>query len=111
MKALCRYDWPGNVRELQNVVERFKVLVDGNTVRMEDLPFSQKEENSEVYPLVTAHDFLLDTVEKRHIQRVLRKMQGNKTRAAQAMGITVKTLYNKLARYGLEETQNDSTVH
>jgi two-component system response regulator HydG len=100
MQKLKAYHWPGNVRELQNLVERFKILVDGDTVTDADLPPNikqvggQPQENS--LPLDT---FLLEEIEKRHILRVLSHFKGNKTKAAGSMGITVKTLYNKLAQY------------
>jgi DNA-binding NtrC family response regulator len=105
MARLCAYPWPGNVRELQNLVERFKVLVDGPTVELDDLPAPlnrEAEETTEHEPLTT---FLLDQIEKKHILRVLNHFRGNKTKAAQAMGITVKTLYNKLAVYEKEREE------
>ncbi len=102
MAKLCAYPWPGNVRELQNLVERFKVLVDGPEIELNDLPppFNRElEEAAENEPLTI---LLLDQIEKKHILRVLGQFKGNKTKAANAMGITVKTLYNKLAVYQKE---------
>lgn len=99
MEALKKYQWPGNVRELQNTVERFKILVDAETLTENDLPQSIRTPAAEAEWLAEPTTFLLDHIEKRHILRVLAHFKGNKTKAAQAMGITVKTLYNKLAQY------------
>jgi transcriptional regulator with PAS, ATPase and Fis domain len=110
MEMLKRYGWPGNVRELQNTVERFKILVESETLSEDDLPQSIRNPVANSDWQTEPTTFLLDQVEKRHILRVLAHFKGNKTKAAQAMGITVKTLYNKLAQY---ETQppDDPTTH
>jgi len=102
MAKLCAYPWPGNVRELQNLVERFKVLVDGPEIELEDLPAPLNRDLDEVVENEPLTMFLLDQIEKKHILRVLNHFKGNKTKAANAMGITVKTLYNKLAVYAKE---------
>ncbi len=94
-----RYSWPGNVRELQNTVERFKILVESETLSENDIPFNVTNPETESDCFDGASSFLLEHVEKRHILRVLAFFKGNKTKAANAMGITVKTLYNKLAQY------------
>ena len=99
MELLKYYPWPGNVRELQNTVERFKILVDSDTINTEDIPFNVKEKVEKLDPLDSEETFLLSQIEKKHIIRVLSHFSGNKTKAANAMGITVKTLYNKLALY------------
>ncbi len=102
MAKLCAYPWPGNVRELQNLVERFKVLVDGPQIEVSDLPPPLNRELNEVVNDEPLTVFSLDEIEKKHILRVLGHFKGNKTKAANAMGITVKTLYNKLAVYQKE---------
>lgn len=102
LDILSRYAWPGNVRELRNLIERIRILVDSNEIKPDDLPsnFQPCLDPSSVEneaPLL-----LLSLVERRHIIRTLSQFNGNKTRAAEAMGITVKTLYNKLALYERE---------
>lgn len=99
MEMLKRYSWPGNVRELQNAIERFKILAESEIVSAEEVPKHLRlgQKGLEVPELTDS--FELAQVEKRHILRVLAHFEGNKTKAAHAMGITVKTLYNKLARY------------
>lgn len=99
MELLTRYSWPGNVRELQNTVERFKILVESETLEEQDIPFSVKNPLAEPDSMEAPSIFPLELIEKNHILKVLGYFHGNKTKAAHAMGITVKTLYNKLALY------------
>ncbi|MBU6375211.1 MAG: sigma-54-dependent Fis family transcriptional regulator [Bdellovibrionales bacterium] len=115
MDALQQYDWPGNIRELQNTIERLKILAEHSEIRLEDLPFNIRMPHAAPRrdPLETpgagqgpgltqgySAGMLLEEVEKGHILKTLEVCQGNKTRAAQQLGITIKTLYNKLHRYG-----------
>jgi transcriptional regulator with PAS, ATPase and Fis domain len=102
MEILKKYHWPGNVRELQNTIERFKILVESEVVTENDIPFNIKNPGREIDCFEGSSSFLLNQVEKRHILKVLQHFNGNKTKAAVAMGITVKTLYNKLAQYDRE---------
>jgi two-component system response regulator HydG len=107
VRVLMRYHWPGNIRELQNLIERFKILVEGSTIKVSDIPFHCVVAN----PTDEYRDsWKLDTVEKQHIIRVLSHFKGNKTKAAQAMGITVKTLYNKLSQYSVKRGRSDQTA-
>ena len=100
MNALLKYDWPGNIRELQNTCERLQVLSEGHTIMLNDIPDSirtpvKKEEAMAFNPEMKLHD-----LEKRYIISALGFYGGNKTQAAQGLGITIKTLYNKLHEYG-----------
>ncbi len=100
MESLLSYDWPGNVRELQNLCERLQILAEGEIITPSDLPerIIAVEEDvsiSEYDPSVTLHD-----LEKLYIIKALDHYGGNKTQAAQALGVTIKTLYNKLHEYG-----------
>lgn len=100
MQAMMKYEWPGNIRELQNLCERLQILADGNVIQMSDLPENiVKPENKlsigQYDPTVPLHE-----LEKRYIVEALRHFEGNKTQAANALGITIKTLYNKLHEYG-----------
>lgn len=100
MNALMKYDWPGNIRELQNTCERLQVLSEGHTIMLNDIPESirtpvKKEEAMAFNPEMKLHD-----LEKRYIISALGFYGGNKTQAAQGLGITIKTLYNKLHEYG-----------
>ncbi len=109
VKALAEYAWPGNVRELQNIVERAYILAEGTII--EKLHLDQNVQNAEVHVVVEkvaqvkAQEFALVTLEeleKNHIMSTLENLGGNKTKTAKVLGITVKTLYNKLHSYGIE---------
>lgn len=100
MKIVQRYDWPGNIRELQNVCERLQILADGHTIMPGDLPENilnpeQKVTTDDYDATITLYE-----LEKRYILKALNYFDGNKTQAANALGITIKTLYNKLHEYG-----------
>ena len=100
LKILMKYDWPGNIRELQNVCERLQILADGHTIMPGDLPENilnpeMKIVTDDYDPTVTLYE-----LEKRYILKALNYFEGNKTQAANALGITIKTLYNKLHEYG-----------
>ncbi len=100
MKILIKYDWPGNIRELQNACERLQILADGHVIMPGDLP--EQIVNPEQKIVVDDYDasVTLYELEKRYILKALNYFDGNKTQAANALGITIKTLYNKLHEYG-----------
>jgi transcriptional regulator with PAS, ATPase and Fis domain len=100
IKILMRYDWPGNIRELQNVCERLQILAEGHIIMPGDLPENVRNPDHKIIiddydPTMTLHE-----LEKRYILKALNYFDGNKTQAANALGITIKTLYNKLHEYG-----------
>ncbi len=92
LNALKNYDWPGNVRELENVVQRLVVMTDGDIVGISDLPSPMRFSAPRQKGL---HRTLAD-VEIDHIHNVLASVNGNKTRAAEILGIDRKTLREKL---------------
>jgi two-component system response regulator HydG len=103
MDAVVVYDWPGNVRELQNALEHAVVLTRGSTIEPSALPERITRRRKE--PLVADRpqsNPALDVVERAYIMWVLQAEGGNKTRAAEVLGIDPSTLYRKLSRY--EET-------
>ena len=102
-EALQAYQWPGNVRELENALERAVILSSGSTIGVAALPERITERRSE--PLVAERaspNPTLETIEKAYILWVLQGEAGNKTRAAEVLGIDPSTLHRKLARYGVE---------
>jgi DNA-binding NtrC family response regulator len=103
LAVLQEYHWPGNVRELENVIERAVVLTAGATIKPEALPSRLREAPPE--PLVQdrpAVNPALDVIERAYIEHVLRAEAGNKTRAAEVLGIDPSTLYRKIKRYDLD---------
>ncbi|MBP7549623.1 MAG: sigma-54-dependent Fis family transcriptional regulator [Gemmatimonadaceae bacterium] len=103
VEAMLSYAWPGNVRELENALERAVILSTGTTIGVTALPERVSERQSE--PLVAERatpNPTLETIERAYILFVLQAEQGNKTRAAEMLGIDPSTLHRKLARYGVE---------
>jgi two-component system response regulator HydG len=101
--ALAAYDWPGNVRELENALERAAVLTAEGEIQVSALPSRITERAPQ--PLVSAAlppNPTLEIVERAYIHWVLQSESGNKTRAAEVLGIDPSTLYRKLLRYGME---------
>jgi DNA-binding NtrC family response regulator len=101
-KALLAYGWPGNVRELENVVERAVALTENTLIEAEDLPAVVRERRAtseDELGAAVARGLTLDELEREYIKRVLAAEGGNKTRAAQRLGLDRKTLYRKLEEY------------
>ncbi len=94
METLCRYSWPGNIRELRNVVHRASVICESEQITVDSLPALIEEPN----PANPAGRTLAD-VEKQMIYRSLKKFGGNKAMAAEELGITSRTINNKLKLY------------
>ncbi|MGZ3707720.1 MAG: sigma 54-interacting transcriptional regulator [Bdellovibrionota bacterium] len=114
MEVFQNYDWPGNIRELQNTIERLKILAENNEIRLEDIPFTIRMPKSRSESTDFTVDMPLEAVEKNHILRTLAYNHGNKTKTASSLGITIKTLYNKLHRYGIlpsSQQQQAEAVH
>jgi len=106
IEKLTSYFWPGNAHELKNIMERTYILTDGQYIEASHLPEFAQEVKIEVAPVQAPYvEFTLFDLEKKHIIDTLDHLSGNKTRAAKALGITVKTLYNKLHSYGLIEAR------
>jgi len=98
-ERLRAYPWPGNVRELQNAVERAVILAPPEgSLQADDFPApSSAADDTSVLP--SGGLLALDELEKRAITEALRQCGGNRTRAAEALGISIRTLRNKLAAY------------
>jgi len=106
MDILRRHPWPGNVRELRNVVRRAAVLCDGDQVRVRDLPASMVRGTDAMPPRAATPAADLDLAAARldgviagHILRVLAAVDGNKSKAAAALGIPRTSLYHKIRKY------------
>jgi DNA-binding NtrC family response regulator len=107
MAALERYAWPGNVRELENVVDRAVALATGTLVEESDLPEALQNgaragrsapRRRQPLPDASGRHPSLEEVTNRYVRQVLDETEGNKTRAAQVLGVPRRTLYRMLAR-------------
>jgi DNA-binding NtrC family response regulator len=102
MTALINYPWPGNVRQLKNWIEQALVLADGDLIDLEHFP-SLTREASEVMgsPVPLAPLGLrLEELERWYVLETLRRVDGNRTKAARQLGISLRGLQYKLRRYG-----------
>ncbi len=102
-EKLMSYDWPGNVRELQNCIERAVAFTRFDELSVDDLPEKIRDYKSGdlSIPGIAAHETLtMDEVERRYILHMLKRLDGNKTLAAQLLGLDRRTLYRKLERWG-----------
>ncbi|MFD2922298.1 sigma-54-dependent Fis family transcriptional regulator [Halobacillus naozhouensis] len=106
--ACLHYGWPGNIRELVNTIEKLVVMVDGDTIDRFDLPASviNKEGNEQSngkMMIISDVKTLEHEKEKELIQRVLKDTKGNKSKAADELGIHRTTLYQKIKKYRLSD--------
>jgi two-component system NtrC family response regulator len=110
LAALQLYDWPGNVRELENLVERLVILNRTGVVGVEDLPRNLRTPAADLAAAVVS-DFSADgidlpatlaRIEVVLIERAMRAANGNKTHAAELLGLSRTTLFDKLKRVGIE---------
>jgi DNA-binding NtrC family response regulator len=99
MYLLERYPWPGNIRELRNVIERATILAEGDFIEARHLPPPVVSRSEQTLPTVTlSPGTTVDEAERRLILLTLEHTRNNKTRAAEILGISLKTLHNKLNR-------------
>ncbi|HEX5708417.1 MAG TPA: sigma-54 dependent transcriptional regulator, partial [Pyrinomonadaceae bacterium] len=111
VEALRRHAWPGNVRELENAIERACILADSTTLEPHDLGLGDKVAHASVDDsfadldtsgtLSEAAERAVRLVERRKISEALRASEGNKTRAAESLGVSYKTLLTKIKDYDL----------
>jgi DNA-binding NtrC family response regulator len=110
IQALQYHSWPGNVRELRNVVERAVIICSGEQVERHHFapyPIEQRERLRNEDTLTLPVGTPLEEVERQMIMRTLQKTKNNKTRAAELLGISLKTLHNKLNLYRERGLLND----
>jgi len=126
MQALESYRWPGNIRQLVNAIERAQVMADGKCIRLSDLPreiaspsyvgAAPAVSDPAVSAAILAGDHLAD-IQKAHVIEILRRERGNKSRAAQALGVNRRSLYRLLEKYGIHADEpsgartNGATSH
>ena len=106
LDVLVRYDWPGNIRELKNIVERMVVLSSGDELTLDQIPEDIRQGNplaSGTNENVSLHHGItkIADAEKELIRNALVETKGNKSNAAEKLGISRRTLYRKLEEYKL----------
>ena len=114
-KLLMQYPFPGNIRELQHIIERAIIFTDDNFIRPDNLllpqiksPVALTKRNNEVYDEESGNDILtIDELEFRHISKVLQLNNWEQAKSAQQLGISPKTLYNKIKKYDLRQNVNN----
>ncbi|MCH7673719.1 sigma-54-dependent Fis family transcriptional regulator [candidate division KSB1 bacterium] len=103
LEVLRKYHWPGNIRELKNLVERTVILCEGDTVELKHFPkhilAAPQKKSGESIELGRE----LQEIEKDVIFKTLKMTHNNKTKAAQILGISLKTMHNKLNKYYVED--------
>lgn len=104
MASLCAYAWPGNIRELRNCVERMVVLCRGKMIDLENVPVDIREGVTPgiAKTVLSQPSCDLECNEKMLIERALNECGGNRTQAAEKLGISRRTLHRKLHTYNLE---------
>jgi len=106
LEMLKEYDWPGNIRELRNIIERVIILGERNSIEVADLPLIiQKHKSVKKSFLMPGEEryLTLEEKEKIYIEKILEHCHGHRSRAAEILGVTRHTLYNKLKHFGIDE--------
>ncbi len=102
MDLMAQYDWPGNVRELENIIERAISLENGLKITVDGLPDYIRNLDIVTYRKSDSEIPTLEEQEINYIKWVLKKWDGNKTKAAEVMGIDRVSLWRKIKRHGIE---------
>jgi PAS domain S-box-containing protein len=115
MQSLVEYDWPGNIRQLRNVIERLSILQEGGVIQPEHLPHSIRAKAERTFPAVPLQSSNQAPLragsampehplsERERILAALDRTYGNKKAAAELLGISRGTLYNKMRKYGIHD--------
>lgn len=109
MSLLMLYDWPGNIRELENTIERAVILTPGNKITSQVLPQSINKYNNNTPKIFSSPGIdrslkdVMGDIEKQIIKKVLQESGGNRSRAADKLGISRRALHYKLVDYKLAE--------
>jgi DNA-binding NtrC family response regulator len=101
LKRLMEYDWPGNVRELENVIRRILVLSSGSVVGVEALEGKEVADKKTPTANFPTEGVTLRDMEKQLLERTLEATGGNRTRAAEILGVSLRTVRNKIREFGL----------
>ena len=110
---LKHYQWPGNIRQFHNIIERAKILADDMEIQAKDLPVSIK--GDQTYDAQTPENQLnsdkLAAIQRQKIVEIMRRKQGNKTRAAEVLGLTRRSLYRLLEKHDIKKEEYLLNLH
>jgi len=101
LALLCAHSWPGNVRELKNTLASALAFAEGGTLKPEHLHFMPSVSDARPLEQLTLGGKSLESLERIAIEQTLTQCNGNKSQAAQLLGISTSTLYEKLKKFGL----------
>jgi DNA-binding NtrC family response regulator len=107
LEALSAYHWPGNVRELENAIERLVVFNRSSVIDVRDLPPTLTPRAPALEKRLFDDLPTLEEIERRYLVHVLEQVAGNRTRAAEVMGIDRRTLYRMAERFGIPLSEAD----
>lgn len=103
--ALMQYDWPGNIRQLRNAIDRAKILADDNFVELKNFPPEVFDGSDTAASVSQKESLILGEMTRRNVIEALQRTQGNKSQAAQSLGITRRSLYRLLEKFGITSCQ------
>ena len=101
MRFFEKYEWPGNVRQLRNCLESMIVMAQDNTLTMSDLPATIDVSTEKSNDVEVPQGTTLEALEQTAVEQALEQHNGNRTHAAEALGISVRTLQRKLKAWGI----------
>lgn len=107
LKALAQYSFPGNVRELENILERAITLCESNRIELSDIHLPTHSDSTSTQPITQDLENYLGQIERNAIYQALEKTQGNKTKAAELLGISFRALRYRLKKLGLQNDDKD----
>jgi DNA-binding NtrC family response regulator len=108
MEVLMNYEYPGNIRELENIVERAVVLCNEEEILTKHLPQELGQYTLKVYRQSSQQFPTLEENEVEYVSWILKQVDGNKTRAAEILGIDRVSLWRKLKRWGFDENSEEA---
>ncbi|MFO0814209.1 MAG: sigma-54 dependent transcriptional regulator [Gemmatales bacterium] len=105
LPTLRKYDWPGNIRQLRNAIERARILAEDDVIELKNFPPEIDDQEMGVPQSSSHHSLILNEMTRKNVVEALQRAQGNKSQAAQALGITRRSLYRLLEKHGITTWQ------
>jgi DNA-binding NtrC family response regulator len=101
LPSLSQYDWPGNIRQLRNAIERAKILAEDDIIELKNFPPEIQEQDASGLTTSSSDSLRLSDMTRKNVLEALDRAHGNKSHAAQALGITRRSLYRLLEKHGI----------